>query len=99
MEVITKKQIPAILRKIAGRASGNNSLKWEISIGKYYDGTNRLIVTVSDKDYHSKVIYNALITEDRKTSIYLFNNMISKKLNEWFNEKIEKTNSHGDEQV
>lgn len=97
MEVITKKQIPAILRKIAGRALSRDGLKWQITLGETYDGTNRLTVTVSDKDYNSKTVYDALITEDRKTSIFLLDNKIDRKLNEWFDEKIKKMNRHGDE--
>lgn len=97
MEVITKKQIPAILRKIAGRASGDNGLKWQISIGKHYDGANRLTVMVSDKDYNSKTVYDAIITEDRKASILRSDRIIAKNLNEWFSEKTKKMNSHGDE--
>ena len=97
MEVITKKQIPAILRNIAGRVSSRDGLKWQITIGKTYNGTNRLTVTVSDKDYNSKTVYDAMITENRKTSIFRLDYTIDRKLNEWFSEKIKKMNSHGDE--
>lgn len=97
MEVITKKQIPAILRNIAGRASSRDGLKWQITIGKTYDGTNRLTVTVSDKDYNSKTVYDAMITENRKTSIFRLDYSIDRKLNEWACEKIKRMNSHGDE--
>lgn len=97
MEVITKKQIPAILRKIAGRASSNHSLKWQISLGVYYDGTNRLTVMVSDKDYNSKTVYDAVIIEGRKTSILRLDRIIAMNLTEWFNEKIKKMNGNGDE--
>ena len=97
MEVITKKQIPAILRKIAGRMSSDNGLKWQITLGKYYDGTNRLTVIVSDKDYNSKTVYDAMIIEGRKASILRSDRIIAMNLTEWFNEKIKKMNGNGDE--
>ena len=97
MEVITKKQIPAILRKIAGRVSVNNGLKWQIELGKHYDGTNRLTVIVLDKDYNSKTVYDAVIIENRKTSILRSDRIIAMNLTEWFNEKIKKMNGNGDE--
>lgn len=97
MEVITKKQIPAILRNIAGRASSHDGLKWQITIGETYEGTNRMTVTVFDKDYNSKTVYDAMIAKDRKTSIFQLGYTIDRKLNEWFSEKIKKMNSHGDE--
>lgn len=97
MEVITKKQIPAILRNIAGRASSRDGLKWQITIGETYDGTNRLTVTVSDKDYNSKTVYDAMITENRKTSILRSDRIIAMNLTKWFNEKIKKMNGNGDE--
>ena len=95
MEVITKKQIPAILRKIAGQVSNYDRLKWQITLGESYDGTNRLTVMVSDKDYNSKTVYDAVIVEDRKTSIFRLAHTIDKKLYEWVCEKT-KNNSHGD---
>lgn len=90
MEVITKKQIPAILRDIAGRALSHDGLRWQITIGESYDGKNSLTVTVFDKDYDSKTVYDAVIIEDRKTSIFRFDYMIKRKINEWFNEKNKK---------
>lgn len=97
MEVITKKQIPAILRKIAGRVSGRDGLKWQITLGETYDGTNRLTVMVSDKDYNSKTVYDAVIIEGRKASILRSDGIIAMNLTEWFNEKIKKMNGNGDE--
>lgn len=90
MEVITKKQIPAILRNIAGRALSRDGLKWQITIGEYYDGTNRLNVTVIDKEFNSKTVYEAVIMENRKASIFRLDYMIKRKMNEWFDEKIKK---------
>lgn len=97
MKSITRKQIPVLLKKIAGRAAKNDGLTWTVTIGPNWDDNERIKVSVSDKKYRSQTLFDAAITEDCKLFGLLLEMQINRKLDEWRMSNAKKDLENGNQ--
>lgn len=87
MKSITRKQIPVLLKKIAGRAAKDDGLTWTVKIGPDWDGRDTVTVSVNDKDYRTETLFRAVVVEERKVFGPLFEMEINTGLGNWLRSK------------
>lgn len=99
MKSITRKQIPVLLKAIAGRAATNDGLTWTVTIGPDWDESERIRVSVSDKKYRSQTLFDATVVEESKVFGLLLEMNINRKLDEWHMSNVKKDLENGNEQA
>lgn len=97
MKIITRKQIPVLLKKIAGRAAKNDGLTWVVSIGPDWDDNERIRISVYHKNYPSQTLLDAAVVEESKAFRLLLEMHINRKLDEWHMSNVKKDLENGDE--
>lgn len=97
MKSITRKQIPVLLKKIAGRAAKNDGLTWTVTIGPNWDGQERIRVSVSDEKYRTEHLFEAAVTEESRIFGLLLEMHINAGLDKWRRENEKKEKGHGEE--
>lgn len=90
MKSITRKQIPVLLKKIAGRAVAKDGLTWTVRIGPDWDGQDTVTVSVNDKDCRTETLFRAAVVEERKVFGLLFNMEINMGLDNWLRTKTKE---------
>lgn len=99
MKSITRKQIPVLLKKIAGRAAKNDGLTCTVTIDPVWDDSERIRVSVSDKKYRSQTLLDAAVLEESKVFGLLLEMNINRKLDEWHMSNAKKDLENGNEQA